>query len=67
MLALEGSRLFVIIGRVCPNYRLQMRLLMILEARRSLLIAAAIQPDSLDIVLTRLLVYPMSSCLNNEY
>jgi hypothetical protein len=59
MLALEGSRLFVIIGRVRPAYRLQMWLLMIFEARRSLLIAAAIQPDSLDIVLTRLLVYPV--------
>lgn len=59
MLALEESRLFVIIGRVCPAYHLQRWLLMILEARRSLLIAAAIQPDSLDIVLTRLLVYCM--------
>lgn len=57
MFVLEGSRLFVIIGRVCPAYHLQIWLLMILEARRSLLIAAAIQPDSLDIVLTRLLVY----------
>ena len=32
---------------LCPHY---------VSARRSLLIAAAIQPDSLDIVLTRLLV-----------
>lgn len=57
MLAAGGLHPCVIIGLVRANNSLIFYIKFIpSSARRSLLIAAAIQPDSLDIVLTRLLV-----------
>jgi len=55
-----GSRRCVTIGLVSAFPLSFFGLLRRKSARRSLLIAAAIQPDTLDIVLTRLLVSPVA-------
>jgi hypothetical protein len=56
MLAPVGSNPYTFIGHVSLRILLHDESCSSWTARRSLLIAAAVQPDSIDMVLTRLLV-----------